>query len=115
MSDIQVDASPVEINLRFTRGDAVVLPFIIEDVNLEGGTGLAQIRVAKSRNSTLIATMDVTLHNLGTDTVVQCDLPAADNQSFQGTAYWDLQITYAGDPFTFMAGTVTIDPDVSHT
>lgn len=112
---VDVEYCPAEVNLTFPRGDTVVLPFTIEDFNLEGGTGLAQIRAGESRDTPLIATFSVSLTNDGLNTDVELTLDSTDNQDYQGEFYWDLQITYSSEPRTYMSGRCTITPDISHT
>lgn len=112
---VEVEFLPAEVDLKFKRGDRVILPFTINDVNLQGGTSVCQIRAAENRDSTLIGTFDVTLTNDGADTDVELDLPVAENTDYVGEFYWDLQIALGSAPRTYMAGRCHIVPDVSHT
>lgn len=112
---VNVEFEPAEVNLTIYRGDTVVFEFTIDNFNLQGGTGLAQIRAGESRSAPLIATWTVDLVNNGSDTDVTLTLDSTDNQDYQGEFYWDLQITFGGEPRTYMAGTCTINPDISNT
>lgn len=111
---VEVEFLPAEVDLKFKRGDRVILPFVIDDLNLQGGTAVCQIRAAENRDSTLIGTFDVTLTNNGADTDVELDLPVAENTDYVGEFYWDLQITLSTSPRTYMAGRCTIVNDVSN-
>lgn len=111
---VDIDFLPAEVNLRIMQGDDIALDFTIEDLNLQGGTGLAQMRAGESRDTTLLATFGVTLTNDGADTDVELTLAGTENTTV-GNFYWDLQVTYGGLVRTYMAGTVEVFPDVSNT
>lgn len=103
---------PAPVNLAWTVGDDVIFQFTIVGQNLGAGTGVAQVRRGLDPNSELLGTFDVALANASSNTSVTLELPRAQNNQIGG-GYWDLEITAGGDRRTWMAGTVTINNNVT--
>lgn len=108
-----VDASNATLSDEATDTDEhhPVLIYTPVPIDIEGGTGLAQIRASSSLDDTnILATFTVTCEAGGWLTL---ELSAEAAAELPRKAFWDLQITKDGVTRTYLAGEVRATPDVS--
>lgn len=113
MGDL-VDLRPGPLNVRHRRGDAVAFPLTIKEggvaVDITGRTYQAQIR--RRPNAALAAEVTVTATD-AVHGVLAVVLDEDRSQALSGIYSWDFQQTVGGQPRTLLAGSWTVDDDVT--
>ena len=110
-------AVPADQDLTITRGDTETLVVNITTdgstpVNVTGRTYRAQIRSAQD-SRTIKASFTCTVTD-GANGQVTCVLDADDSATLQsGIYFWDLEENASGVISTILAGTVTVNADVT--
>ena len=97
------------------RGDDWVYPILKTNspVSMSGWTWLGQIRSARGRSSTLVATMTQDVSAASSGTVV-LSVPNATTETIAAGEYWyEIQKTVSGIVTTFVGGPLTVLDDTA--
>ena len=105
-------------DIRFTQGDTYGHVLTIENdavppvaTNVSARTFAAQVRRYAS-SDTIAATFAVDMTNAATG-VVQLSLTATQTAALTGPYYWDVHMVTGSSVLTLIAGSVTVDAEVT--